>query len=160
MTSVSNLATVMEYQGQYDTAETMNQRALVGREKVLGLEHPDTLTSVNNLAVVLSYGGKYEMMEAMARRVLEGSEKALGLEHPGASFYAAWHQQPGLGFGGSGQVRGGGGDEPTCSRREGEGAGSGASFYANKCQQAGFSTAEAGQVQSGGGDEPTSAGGE
>jgi hypothetical protein len=31
----------------------MYRRALVGREKVLGVDHPDTLTSVNNLALVL-----------------------------------------------------------------------------------------------------------
>jgi hypothetical protein len=31
----------------------MNQQALVGREKVLGARHPDTLISVSNLVLVL-----------------------------------------------------------------------------------------------------------
>jgi len=43
----------------------MNRRALEGREKVLGKEHPDTLTSVNNLAFVLQDQGKYEEAEQM-----------------------------------------------------------------------------------------------
>lgn len=47
LTSVSNLAGVLQYQGKYEAAEAMNRRALEGREKVLGKEHPDTLSSVN-----------------------------------------------------------------------------------------------------------------
>ncbi|KAK5676701.1 hypothetical protein LTR17_027732, partial [Elasticomyces elasticus] len=82
LTSVSNLALVLQYQGQYEAAEAMNRRALEGREKVLGKEHPDTLTSVGNLALVLRYQGQYEAAEAMNRRALEGYEKVLGKEHP------------------------------------------------------------------------------
>ena len=54
----------------------MNRRALEGREKVLGKEHPDTLTSVNNLASVLQGQGKHEEAEQMNRRALEGREGA------------------------------------------------------------------------------------
>jgi hypothetical protein len=60
----------------------MNQRALEGRERVLGKEHPDTMTSMNNLAVVLQGQGKYEQAEERNQRALEGREKALGKEHP------------------------------------------------------------------------------
>ncbi|KAF2802651.1 HET-domain-containing protein [Mytilinidion resinicola] len=67
--------------GKYKEAEEMD-RALEGREKALGKEHPNTLTSVSNLALVLQYQGKYEQAEDMNRRALEGSEKALGKEHP------------------------------------------------------------------------------
>jgi hypothetical protein len=45
MTSVSNLALILQYQGKYEEAEDMNRRALEGREKVLGVDHPDTLDS-------------------------------------------------------------------------------------------------------------------
>ena len=82
LTSVGNMALVLQYQGKYEAAEEMNQRALVGREKALGKEHPDTLTSVNNLALVLQYQSKYKAAEEMNRRALEGREKALGKEHP------------------------------------------------------------------------------
>ena len=56
----------------------MNRRALEGKEKALGKEHPDTLISVNNLALVLQYQGKHEEAEQMNRRALQGREKALG----------------------------------------------------------------------------------
>ena len=40
-------------QGQYEAAEEMDRRALEGREKVLGVQHLDTLISVNHLALML-----------------------------------------------------------------------------------------------------------
>jgi tetratricopeptide (TPR) repeat protein len=82
LTSVNNLALVLESQGRYEEAEAMNRRALAGREKELGVNHPDTLTSVNNIASVLESQGSYEEAEAMNRRALEGSEKELGVNHP------------------------------------------------------------------------------
>ncbi|CUS06611.1 unnamed protein product [Tuber aestivum] len=60
----------------------MHRRALEGREKILGPDHPDTLTSVNNLAGVLQSQGKYDESEEMHRRALEGREKILGPDHP------------------------------------------------------------------------------
>jgi hypothetical protein len=44
---------VLRCQGKYEAAEVMNRRALEGRKKALGLEHPDMLTNVSNLVVVL-----------------------------------------------------------------------------------------------------------
>ena len=38
----------------------MNQRPLVGSEKVLGTEHRDTLASVGNLGLTLNSQGKCE----------------------------------------------------------------------------------------------------
>jgi hypothetical protein len=60
----------------------MSRRALCGREKVLGPEHPDTLLSVSNLARLLRVQGKYEAAEEMDRRVLDVSERILGPDHP------------------------------------------------------------------------------
>ena len=65
LTSVSNLALILEYQGMHEEAEAMNRRALNGYEKVLGRKHPHTLTSVNNLVLVLQAQGKYEEAEVM-----------------------------------------------------------------------------------------------
>ena len=81
--SLSLLASVLQDQGKYETAEEINRRALQGREKVLGVEHPDTLSSVNDLASVLRYQGIYQIAEEMNRRALQGREKTLGVEHPG-----------------------------------------------------------------------------
>ncbi|KAI1846943.1 hypothetical protein JX265_014012 [Neoarthrinium moseri] len=80
--SVGILAGVLRFQGKYEEAEVMNRRALDGREKALGADHPSTLTSVGNLALVLGDQGKYEEAEVMNRRALDGSEKALGADHP------------------------------------------------------------------------------
>ena len=52
-------------QGKYEEAEAMHRRALKGREKVLGPEHPVTLVSANNLGSVLWSQGKHEEAEAM-----------------------------------------------------------------------------------------------
>jgi tetratricopeptide (TPR) repeat protein len=82
LTSVSNLASVLQNQGKYEEAEKLNWRALEGREKELGVRHPDTLTSVSNLASVLRYQAKYEEAEKLNRRALEGREKELGVRHP------------------------------------------------------------------------------
>ena len=46
LTSVSNLALVLQDQRRYYETEAMNRRPLEGREKVFGPEHPSTLTSV------------------------------------------------------------------------------------------------------------------
>jgi Flp pilus assembly protein TadD len=43
---MNNLAGVLSDQGRYEEAERMHRQALELREKVLGLEHPETLTSV------------------------------------------------------------------------------------------------------------------
>jgi tetratricopeptide (TPR) repeat protein len=82
LASVSNLATILQSQGKYEEAESMNQRALEGFEKALGKEHPDTLASVSNLATILRTQEKYEEAESMNQRALEGFEKALEKEHP------------------------------------------------------------------------------
>ena len=60
----------------------MNRRAEDGREKVLGVEHPDKSVSVGGLASVLLAQGEYKAAEEMHRQVLEGREKVLGVEHP------------------------------------------------------------------------------
>jgi len=60
----------------------MSRRALGGREKVLGPEHPHMLLSVISLAWVLRDQGKYEAAEEMNRRALDVGERILGPEHP------------------------------------------------------------------------------
>ena len=68
--------------GRYSEAESHLLEVTEIRQRVLGVEHPDTLTSVSNLASVLGRQGKYETAEEMNQRALQGSEKVLGLEHP------------------------------------------------------------------------------
>jgi tetratricopeptide (TPR) repeat protein len=82
LTSMSNLALVLNSQGKYEEAEAMNRQTLARYEEVLGPEHPSTLTSMSNLAQVLNSQGKYEEAEAMNRQTLARDEKVLGPEHP------------------------------------------------------------------------------
>jgi hypothetical protein len=52
-TIADHTARYLFHQGKYASAEGIGRGAVEGREKVLGLEHPDTFTSVNNLGSVL-----------------------------------------------------------------------------------------------------------
>jgi tetratricopeptide (TPR) repeat protein len=80
--SVDNLVWALRKQGKAEMAEMMAWRALKGREKSLGNEHPDTLVSVHSLAMVLREQRKYKAAEEMHQRALKGREKALGEEQP------------------------------------------------------------------------------
>ena len=82
LTSIVNLASVLENQGKYKEAENMHQQVLNLRMEILGEEHPSTLTSMNHLALVLKSQGKYKNAEVIRRQELELREKALGKEHP------------------------------------------------------------------------------
>ncbi|KAI1839929.1 hypothetical protein JX266_013863 [Neoarthrinium moseri] len=82
LSSMNNLACVLDSQGKYEEAETMHRKTLELREEVFGPEHPSTLDSMNNLANVLDSQGKYEEAETMHRKTLELREEVLGPEHP------------------------------------------------------------------------------
>jgi tetratricopeptide (TPR) repeat protein len=79
---LTNAAWYAWAKGMYGVAEKTVKKAISARERVLGMEHTDTLTSVSLLALVLRNLGKYEAAEEMDRRALEGREKTLGKEHP------------------------------------------------------------------------------
>ena len=63
-------------------AEPLYRRALEGRERTLGAEHPDTLASVKNLAGCFQAMGLLKDAEPLYRRALEARERTLGAEHP------------------------------------------------------------------------------
>src|SRR6266536_2073963 len=52
LTGVHNLAEGLRNQGKYE-AEEMHRRALEGKQRVLGMEHPESLTTVYCLAYLL-----------------------------------------------------------------------------------------------------------
>ena len=60
----------------------MHQRALEGREKLLGKKHPGTLGSMGNLAVNLSKQSQWKAAEDLEMQSMEMKEKVLGREHP------------------------------------------------------------------------------
>jgi tetratricopeptide (TPR) repeat protein len=58
--------------GKTTEAVKMQQRALAGYEKALGLEHTSTLDTVNNLGGLYRDQGKLDEAEKMYTRVLAG----------------------------------------------------------------------------------------
>jgi tetratricopeptide (TPR) repeat protein len=82
LTSLNNLAALLDSTGDYAAAEPLCRRALEARERVLGAEHPDTLNCLNNLAALLDSKGDYAAAEPLYRRALEARERVLGAEHP------------------------------------------------------------------------------
>ncbi|KAF2732966.1 hypothetical protein EJ04DRAFT_469350 [Polyplosphaeria fusca] len=82
LSSVSILASVLQDQGKYEAAEEMNRRALEGREKALGKDHPDTLTSVYCLAHLLHTTRCYTEAGELYQRAYDGHVRSLGPQHP------------------------------------------------------------------------------
>jgi tetratricopeptide (TPR) repeat protein len=76
------MASVFDNQGQYEKALEWYRRALEGREKTLGKDHPSTLHTVHNMALVFDHQGQYEKALEWYRRALDGYEKTLGKDHP------------------------------------------------------------------------------
>jgi tetratricopeptide (TPR) repeat protein len=83
LTSVNNLAALLQGKGDYAGAEPLFRRALDASERMLGAEHSDTIISVNNLAALLMEGkGDYAGAEPLFRRALTARERILGANHP------------------------------------------------------------------------------
>jgi tetratricopeptide (TPR) repeat protein len=82
LTSVNNLALVLQYQGKYDEAEKLSRRALEGTEKKLGAQHPDTLVSVHCLVALLRQQKRYEEAWDFYQRACDGFTENLGAHHP------------------------------------------------------------------------------
>ena len=78
----NNIGLVYSQQGDYDKALKWHEKALAIREKVLGLEHPNTATSYNNIAAVYDNQGNYDKALKGYEKALAIQEKVLGLEHP------------------------------------------------------------------------------
>ncbi|KAK3946632.1 Tetratricopeptide repeat-domain-containing protein, partial [Pseudoneurospora amorphoporcata] len=74
-----SLGNLYSDQGRLKEAETMYQRALEGKEKVLGPDHTSTLETVNNLGLLYTTQGRLKEAEAMYQRALEGMKSALRL---------------------------------------------------------------------------------
>ncbi|CAJ2505652.1 Uu.00g130460.m01.CDS01 [Anthostomella pinea] len=76
-----NLGLLYSDQGKLNEAEEMYQRALQGKEKLLGPNHISTLDTVNNLGNLYSDQDRLKEAEEMYQRALKGYKKALGPNH-------------------------------------------------------------------------------
>merc|ERR1712054_715116 len=75
LTSINNLAGLLEERGRLDEAEPLYQEALAGRREKLGDKHPDTLLSINNLAALLKAQGRLDEAERLDRGALADRQK-------------------------------------------------------------------------------------
>lgn len=66
----------------------MNKRALDGREKLLGNEHPDTLASIGDQAFLLHLQKRYTDATTLYEKSSAGFQKALGANHPTTLHYS------------------------------------------------------------------------
>ena len=78
---LENNATTAAYAGLLKKARRYGERAVQGREKLLGPSHPETLNSVDQLSVVLMRAGKLKDAKKLTERAMEGREKVLGELH-------------------------------------------------------------------------------
>jgi tetratricopeptide (TPR) repeat protein len=76
--SAAFLSQVLIKQTKYKEAEELSRRALEGREKVLGKDHPDTLDSVYGLAYLLPHLCGYDEALTLYQKALLGCTEALG----------------------------------------------------------------------------------
>ncbi len=71
-----------ESKGRFKEVQTLREKLLAIRRKVLGEENPDTADSYNYLALNLHAQGKYQEAEVGYRKALTIWRKVLGEEHP------------------------------------------------------------------------------
>ena len=76
-TSLNNLASLYNDQGDYTKAEPLYKRSLAIREKALGSDHPDVAISLNNLAMFYINQGDYAKGRSFYERLLVIKEKTL-----------------------------------------------------------------------------------
>ena len=69
-------------EGYPKEAETLQVKVLDTRNKILGVEHPDTIHAMGNLAKTYGSLGKYKEAEKLETQVLYGMNRILGVEHP------------------------------------------------------------------------------
>ncbi len=77
-TSLNNLATLLQENGDHADAEPLYHESLAICRKVMGAEHPYVATSLNNLAALLQARGDTAGAELLFRQSLAIRRKALG----------------------------------------------------------------------------------
>jgi hypothetical protein len=74
---------LFQEQGYFKEAEVLENKILDMRNRILGVEHPDTIRATANLAVTYGSLGKYTESEKLEVQVLDARTRILGVEHPG-----------------------------------------------------------------------------
>lgn len=81
-TALSNLALLLQRQGDLEGAEPLLRKVLAIRKHALGESHPDYATSLNNLGELLSLSEDLDGAEPLLRQALDVRKSVLGETHP------------------------------------------------------------------------------
>ncbi|MFC8529252.1 FxSxx-COOH system tetratricopeptide repeat protein [Nocardia sp. NPDC057227] len=82
-TEILNLtALFLNDQGVSGRAIALHERTLADSERILGVDHPETLSSRNDLANAYQTVGRDEEAVALHERTLADRERVLGVDHP------------------------------------------------------------------------------
>ena len=73
---------LLHEQGYYKEAENLTNKLLDTRNRILGVQHPDTIRAMKILAVAYIKLGKYAEAERLDIQVLDARKRILGKEHP------------------------------------------------------------------------------
>ncbi|KIJ99880.1 hypothetical protein K443DRAFT_622722 [Laccaria amethystina LaAM-08-1] len=73
---------LLQKQGYTKEAEILRIKALDTRNRILGVEHPDTITAMASLASTNRDLGKYTEAEKLEIQVLNARNRFFGVEHP------------------------------------------------------------------------------
>ncbi|KIJ93731.1 hypothetical protein K443DRAFT_12658 [Laccaria amethystina LaAM-08-1] len=78
---MANLAATYQNLGKYTEAERMEIQVLDARNRILGVEHPETIKALSQLAETYQNLGKYTEAEKLKIQGLDGRCRILGEEH-------------------------------------------------------------------------------
>ena len=74
---------LLQEQGYFKEAEALEKKVLDMRNRILGVEHPETIRAMANLASTYRHLGKYMEAEKLGIQVLDARNRILGGEHSG-----------------------------------------------------------------------------
>ena len=72
---------LLQEQGYFKEAETLENKVLDTRSRILGVEHPATITAMECQAITCTCLGKYKDAEKLGIQVLAVRNRILGVEH-------------------------------------------------------------------------------
>jgi non-specific serine/threonine protein kinase/serine/threonine-protein kinase len=82
LASMSRLAQLYMYQGDYDRAEPLLIRVMEIQRRLLGDKHADTLAAMKGLGDEYRLRGNYALAEPLLTKVVQVQQQVLGYEHP------------------------------------------------------------------------------
>ena len=79
--SYAKFVKLLQEQGYFKEAETLANEVLDTRNRIVGVEHPDTVRDMVKLAATYYCPGKYREVEKLNIQILDARNIILGVEH-------------------------------------------------------------------------------